>query len=301
MNSINLSINPTYLCNFRCNFCYLTEEQLSDSNKLNLNKLENTLHQISKSRKIQMVDIYGGEISLLNEDYLNSLDSTIRKYTNDINVITNLYKINKYFLREDIQLSVSFDFEAREKSNFILNNILKIDKDISILMLASRNLLNINIDRIVSVLNNLSNVKSLEIKPYSSNQNNQHSITYKEFEEFVTGFLYKDMNFEFVNRSNIEDCLSKLSNSFSDDHLYITPNNKLAILEFDNNNNEYFLELDNIDDYDKWCEKEKEKVFSSLCGKCEFIGNCLTEHYRPVHSIEDSCNGFINLLKNGRE
>ena len=30
LNPITLSVNPTYYCNFRCDFCYLTEEQLRD-------------------------------------------------------------------------------------------------------------------------------------------------------------------------------------------------------------------------------------------------------------------------------
>ena len=33
---MNLSINPTYYCNFRCDFCYLTPEQLGDRQKIDL-------------------------------------------------------------------------------------------------------------------------------------------------------------------------------------------------------------------------------------------------------------------------
>lgn len=299
MNLINLSINPTYLCNFRCNFCYLTKEQLSDKNKLELTTLDNTMKYISTYRKIQMVDIYGGEIALLSDSYLNELDNIIRKYTNSINVITNLSIVNKYFLRDDIQLSVSYDFEAREKNSHVLNNIVGIDKDISILMLASKRLLEIDVNRIVTTFNSINNIKSVEIKPYSSNQSNQQSITYLEFEEFISKFLSKNMNFEFVNKVKIDNCINKSASSFSDNHLYITPSGKLSVLEFDNDDNEYFLEIESIHDYNIWCEKEKEKVLSSYCGKCEFVGNCLTEHYRKVNSIEKSCNGFINLL-NGR-
>ncbi len=31
---ITVSVNPSYFCNFRCDFCYLTEEQLSDQKKI---------------------------------------------------------------------------------------------------------------------------------------------------------------------------------------------------------------------------------------------------------------------------
>jgi len=43
---ITVSVNPSYLCNFRCDFCYLTEEQLSDQKKIELEKLDDLLSQI---------------------------------------------------------------------------------------------------------------------------------------------------------------------------------------------------------------------------------------------------------------
>ena len=56
---MNVSINPSYFCNFRCDFCYLTEEQLSDQKKIELEKLDDLLSQIPN---IEHVDLYGGEI-----------------------------------------------------------------------------------------------------------------------------------------------------------------------------------------------------------------------------------------------
>ncbi len=43
---ITVSVNPSYFCNFRCDFCYLTEEQLSDQKKIELEKLDDLLSQI---------------------------------------------------------------------------------------------------------------------------------------------------------------------------------------------------------------------------------------------------------------
>ena len=34
MKPITVSINPSYFCNFRCDFCYLTSEQLGDQKDL---------------------------------------------------------------------------------------------------------------------------------------------------------------------------------------------------------------------------------------------------------------------------
>jgi sulfatase maturation enzyme AslB (radical SAM superfamily) len=302
MSKISLSINPTYLCNFRCNFCYLTEEQLSSKNKLDLKKLENLLIELKdNSFEIDHVDLYGGEISLLNEEYLNSLDTLLEKYDNPtINVVTNLSKINNYFLKEHVDLSVSFDFDVREKSDLVIQNILKIKKNISILMLASKDLIKKNVDDMINFFNHIENIKSVEIKPYSSNQANNLNVLDIEFENFVKKWITSKINknFNFKNYGNIAQSINKTNNSFSDDHIYITPNGKLAVLEFDTNNHEFFLELDSVSDYLNWTNKEKLKVKNNnFCKNCEFLGNCLTEHYREVLSLENSCNGYINLLK----
>ena len=64
---MNLSINPTYYCNFACDFCYLTTEQLNDRHKITPLWLENSLQQITD--KVGHVDLYGGEIGLQSPEY----------------------------------------------------------------------------------------------------------------------------------------------------------------------------------------------------------------------------------------
>ena len=53
MNNITVSINPSYFCNFRCNFCYLTSEQLGEQKKIPLPMLDKRLEKISKIRNIE--------------------------------------------------------------------------------------------------------------------------------------------------------------------------------------------------------------------------------------------------------
>lgn len=301
METINLSLNPTYLCNFRCEFCYLTEEQLSEKNKISLDVLTQRLEEIELAcYELDHVDLYGGEIALLGDKYLYELDKCLNKFaTPSVNVVTNLSKIVDYFKEDYIDLSVSFDFTAREKSDRVLSNIISLKKDIAILMLASPALLKIDIDMMINTFNGIGNIKSVEIKPYSSNQANQLHVTNKDYEEFIFEWLKKTKSskFEFINRKQIERAKQKQNNAFSDDHIYITPSGKFAVLEFDKNGDEFFLELESMEEYRKWCTFEKERVKSNLiCGQCQFLGHCLTEHYRFVGSLDQSCNGFINLI-----
>ena len=98
----------------------------------------------------------------------------------------------------------------------------------------------------------------------------------------------------------MEKALSGVRNAWSDDHLYITPEGNWAVLDFDSESREYFLEMASWQDYMRWCEREKKRVKSDpLCGECRYLGHCLSEHLRGGISArleEDSCDGFKGLL-----
>lgn len=296
---MKVSLNPTYFCNFRCSFCYLTQTQLSDSKSIPMNLLRDRLSELDKYKTIEAVDLYGGEVGLLSEQKWYELKDVIREfYTGPINVITNLSRIHKGFLDDDIELSVSYDFDARQAHQNVRTNMMLLEKEFSILILASKALLTKNVGLMISELNLLNNLKSVEIKPYSSNQANSDEVSFKDFEEFVKKWIeHHKKKFEFINEFLVEDALLGLSNSFSDDHIYVTPNGKFGVLEFDDNDNEFFLELDDIFQYDEWTRREKGRVASNgYCGTCEYFGKCLSEHLREVRDMTNSCNGFKGLL-----
>jgi MoaA/NifB/PqqE/SkfB family radical SAM enzyme len=299
-NNITLSINPWYYCNFRCNFCYLTEAQLSNKQLLGLDRLEQLLEEVSRHRTIECVDLYGGEIGLLPIDYQIELYSLLVKHNIDsINIITNLSVIPKIARLPNVNLSVSYDFECREQHTKVFDNMMMLDKPFNILILASPQLMKSNVDEQIVHLNKLSYLSSVEIKPYSSNQANQLTTTYLQFEDYVKQWIVSttEKRFEFVNEFHIQDVISKDANSFSNDHVYITPEGRFAVLEFDLNDNEYFKTLDNFSEYLQWAMDEPVKNISDICKRCEYYGGCLTEHYRYVTSTEAGCNGFYNLIK----
>jgi MoaA/NifB/PqqE/SkfB family radical SAM enzyme len=303
---LSVSLNPTYLCNFRCDFCYLTLEQLADKKKINLDRFALMCNEINNAGYcIDHVDIYGGEVALLSEEYLEGLDEIIDNHSNaTINVITNLSKIHPYFLKEHVDLSVSFDFQAREKHEQVLLNIAKTPKKVAILMLASPELIRLDVDDMIKTFNALSNIVSVEIKPYSSNQANTLDFTYKDFEQFVKKWLTSPVpkNFTFVNSDRIKNSLTGNYSAYSDSHVYITPNGKFGVLEFDLSGNEFFMEMNSFNEYLEWANVEKLKVNSNpICNNCNYLGRCLTEHYKEVKSLENSCNGFRYLLDWSKE
>ena len=221
----------------------------------------------------------------------------------DININTNLSLVTDFCSDDSFELSVSFDFGAREKEDIVWQNLLLLPRRFNILTLASRKLLDtVTPDDYVNQMNLLTNLKSAEIKPYSTNQANADSVSFKEFETFVWAVIqHPDRKFYFENRTLVQEAAQGIRNTFSDDHLYITPQGRYAVLEFDSEDKEFFLELDSLEAYEDWCTLEKNRVAAnSYCSSCEYNGTCLSEHLRTVTSLENSCNGFKGLIDNWR-
>ena len=298
-----VSVNPTYYCNFRCNFCYLTPAQLGDRLTTNVTTIMDRMNEISNYTKITHIDLYGGEVAILPSDYLTLLITLLKNYHTPINIITNYSAPVPQFLDDDITLTVSYDFDCREKHELVFNNMLKSSRPLAVLILASREILNKNVDDMIRELNLCTSIRSVEIKPYSPSQANEHKILYKEHEEFIIKWITSpvEKNFEFVNEKLIEASLTRkgpyYKSSFSDSHVYLTPKGKFGTLEFDNNDNEYFLEFTTFENYLTWTEVEKDRVVKNpYCSKCDYLGSCLSEHLRDVKSLTYSCNGFKHLL-----
>jgi hypothetical protein len=249
---------------------------------------------------IEHVDLYGGEVSLLPDHYLEELKLCLETCgVSHVNVNTNLSAINDVLLDPFFHISVSYDFTAREQHEKVWRNMALLPREFSVLMLASDKLLEQDVDYMIEQFNLLPNLTSVEIKPYSENQANNLNIRYDQFEEFVKRWITSpvEKKFDFINEYLLEDVISKQRNSFSDDHVYVTPNGKFAVLDFDLNDKEYFQEYDTFEEYIKWCSKEKERVAKNeFCSKCEYYGHCLSEHLREVKSLEHSCNGFKGLI-----
>jgi sulfatase maturation enzyme AslB (radical SAM superfamily) len=291
---MNISLAPSFHCNFRCSWCYLSVDQLRDKTLLDLGVLKNKLDQAGA---IDQIDIYGGEAATLPVNYVTDLLVLLKNYTSNINVISNFSLVPEWFHRDDITLSASYDWVFRQQHEKVLNNIIGFSKSVPILMLATEDLCKVDPKEIADILNTIRTVKSLEIKPYSTNQFNQHGMNWTVFEDWIKKWLSLELNFELVNHSLIDNSIKKVYNAYSDNHLYIGPDGEFSVLDFDLNNREYFRKIANLPEYHKWVEKEKQMIErNKFCKECEWRGHCLTEHYRNVESLEYSCNGFKNLL-----
>ena len=234
-----ISVNPTYYCNFRCDFCYLTPTQLGDRLTTKVSIIKDRMDEISNYTKITHIDLYGGEIAILPSNYLTLLLTVLKNYHAPINIITNYSASVPQFLDDEVTLTVSYDFNCREKHELVFNNMLQSSRSLAVLILASREILSKNVDDMIRELNLCTAIKSVEIKPYSPSQANEHKILYKDHEEFIIKWLTSSIekNFEFVNEKLIKASLTRkgpyYKRSFSDSHVYLTPKGKFGTLEFD--------------------------------------------------------------------
>jgi MoaA/NifB/PqqE/SkfB family radical SAM enzyme len=295
---MHVSLNPTYYCNFRCPFCYLGDK-LSDKTTISIDKVYERLTEItSHGQQIDSIDLYGGEILMLPTSYQEEIIQACRAFTNNIRVTTNLSGDYGVLLDYPVQVCVSYDHKARQDWKQVLQNIINFPKDLSVLMLASQKFINQDPNAVLSALN--IRALDIEIKPYSTNQYNQQTVSHKDFEQCVKDYIQaipKYNNLYLVNEDLIEHSLSGENNSFSDDHIYITPSGNFAVLDFDENDNEKFTELESFEDYKKWTVEEKYKMSAnSYCMSCDYFGSCLSEHLREVKSLENSCSGYKGLL-----
>lgn len=301
--SFVVSINLSHFCNLRCPWCYLSKEHLSNKNLLPIDKIKECLEDISREYCISQIDLYGGEVGLLNISYLLQLDRLLQNYTNKINVITNLTKINPYFLLPHVSLSVSYDFQYRQLFKKVFSNIKSLNKNISILTLGIPQILKEDPLILINKLNELPNVVSWEIKKYSPTVGKDIHASNIEYESFINSLLeLKDkMKFEFINEHLIYNSKSLQYSSLSNNHLYINPDGKICVLDFDTYNNEYFKELKSLKEYDTWCINEKLKVDNNrYCNNCKYKYHCLTEHIRVPNKDPNvySCDGNFKLLEN---
>ena len=269
---------------------------------MDLGRLEELLVEITADLgAIDHIDLYGGEISTLPVDYqLGLLDTIRRHFSGTINLNTNYIRISPIVNDPNVITSVSFDGPARERWETTLTNIAISPVPVAILILCTPKVIEFGVEAMIEMLGCFSNILSVEIKPYSSNQSNNLGVTDVEFEQYTRTWIENShrVDFPIENTRRLDRSLSGEYEAYSTKHAYITPSGKIGVLEFDLNDREFFLELESTAAFKKWTAVERNRVVNnSYCGQCKYLGRCLTEHYRHVDNVDQSCNGFYHLLE----
>lgn len=300
--SIDLSINPSYLCNLRCSFCYLGEKNLRDKEKISLGLLKSRLDEICISRKLGHVDVYGGEITVLPEAYVEAIIALIKTYRPDsISLVTNLTRLPKYLQDPEIGINVSYDFSARNKNIEVLRNMMWLNRSFSIITLVSPVFVSkeLDPDRVIRTLKALSYLHSFELKPYSQSKTSQGTVSSDVYEKLVLTYLLKikDSSFIFKNKYLLDEILQSNNSYPIEDHLFINPQGKFCIL-VQEAGKEFFQPYESFNRFlEEKNKRTDEALKNSFCKSCKYFGKCLTEH--PV--LNDVCSGYRGLIDQYRQ
>lgn len=291
---LSLSINPLYKCNMNCPFCYLGSLK-DNENKLDLTYLMNTLNNISFRYNIENIDIYGGEVSLLSEFYFDMLVKLCKTFSKNVNITTNFIDFNKPIINNFDNIGVSLDFNNfRVDQHKVYDNIkaaIQSGKVINVLSLDIS--CQQNEEEIIDTLNKLK-IQSWRIIPYSKSKETKMEFKgYQFFEDTVKKFLklQDKMKFSFINKLELDGIINE--DYYNTSHFYVTPNNKVALLQFENNE-EYFHEFDSLDElYDEL--KNEQLRRDNYCKNCSVKNKCLAEHFNYEYKGV-SCSGLKNLI-----
>lgn len=293
-----ISIFPTYKCNHNCEFCYLHDKHYPEV--LDLNILEKRLEEITQRYEIEKFNTYGGEITLLDEDYLIRLNSILNRYNVKNYVSSNLYNIEKLNLFTNAYISSSIN-EERADYKYVIET-LKNNKHkfecLCVLSMITPSILNKDAYTVLKSYNGLGIDWISFIKYYPSiNTGDVYHIQQNEYEDCLIRILdtylnnQSDFDFKLSLVPSLENCIKRTYPIATNDQIIrIDPNGNYCSAYYDENNLEYFKTYANINDYIKDAQEEAYR-YMRKCGTCKYYGTCWTEHI-----TNEKCDGCKKLL-----
>lgn len=279
-----LSVNPTYKCNLNCDFCYL--KGLHNSPLMDLDKLNEQLKYVYDKYPIRYIELYGGEITILDEHYLNRLLEICEKYTENVEIVTNFVEPNNWlyniYKTKDYRLGTSWDYTFRDNGDLILSNIDKFYETTGkkpCVILCSPKLYDYK-EEVLKYLDRES-IDAFHITPCMKTIHNNIEYDWKGFEESVKYFIEHPIRPRFENETKI----SKPREIYR--HIFINPLNEFVDVTYDKDGVESFRKVD-IDNL--------EIQVPSKCLVCKNFNHCQNEHMDYYLEDDYDCIGFYKLI-----
>ena len=253
------------------------------------------MEEITKEYNISRIQILGGEVSLLDKEYIDKLYNIIKKYTCAVTTnLSNNWLIN-YCLQNNIEIGVSLN-EERPYYNETLNKLKKL-KNIKLITLSSvvlPSLINKEPREVLKFYESLGfTIYFLQYHPSLTN-NIIYDLTLNDYNIFMENII-KEYNSNIYNiKIGNEIAFHDTSHSASfEDCLFINPNGKLSEGLANEQGFEYFKEFNDIKEYSIF--KSEYKLYRlEKCKQCDFFNICLGKHI--LSSNHDKCSKLFNLF-----
>lgn len=298
MKNLTLSIMPSYKCNFKCQYCYLGN-LIQNDNLLNLENLESSLLELKQLYNIKNVSLYGGELSLLDNVYLQHLVDLIKIKLpkSSISLTSNFSNENilTFCLLNNIKLNVSLN-EERYQYSKTLQQIKKYTGtklfDLTVVVLPS--IINKHTNELYKFYNDLG-FDVFFIQHHNSIHQKSYSISLDQFSKFLYDFIcyhsmQSDAKFKIENLNVLNDTEF---NPNTESYLFINPNGKYCTTVF-KDNIEHYVTFDNLQQWQTFCEKSYQ-MYENSCSTCKFFNRCKAEHLETLNN-DNECSGLKHLL-----
>lgn len=298
MNRISLSIIPTYWCKTNCKYCYLGSLR-QNKTVLSLQCLNEKLSQLKEGGYlIDSVSVYGGEISLLDHDYLRELVSITRRYVSENNAIgfcTSGYERSIFKLAKQLDVDITIPLN-QERPDYKKN--LQIAKQyqcvLGVVVLPS--IINTPIGQLIDFYESLGrDVYFYQFYPSSINSC-PYLFDIKQYTDFIIRFIseYKKASRSFQIINLAEWCDSNY-NPEASGFIYINPYGRWMTTNY-SGCLESFVEFNTLDDWKQYCKKEHFLRLTKCCG-CIYYDQCKAEHL--VIMGNEYCSGLKKILIDG--
>ena len=298
MKKISLSIIPTYWCKTNCKYCYLGDLR-KDQTTLDLQCLDNKLHQlVENDYVIDSISVYGGEISLLDEQYLIQIVKIIRSHVSNqvtIGFCTSGYNRSIFELAEYLKVRVTIPLN-QERPDYKKNLQLIKQHNCSLGVVVLPSTINTPVDQLVEFYDSLGrDVFFYQFYPSSINRS-PYSFDIKQYTDFVISFIneYKKKPRSF-GLINLSEWMDKCYNPEASGFIYISPNGKWMTTGY-SDCLESFVEFDTLDQWKQYCKKERLQRLIK-CNACPYYDKCKAEHL--VVMGEEYCSGMRKLITSG--
>lgn len=298
MKKISLSIIPTYWCKTNCKYCYLGDLR-KDQTTLDLQCLDNKLHQlVENDYVIDSISVYGGEISLLDEQYLIQIVKIIRSHVSNqitIGFCTSGYNRSIFELVEYLKVRVTIPLN-QERPDYKKNLQLIKQHNCSLGVVVLPSIINTPVDQLVEFYDSLGrDVFFYQFYPSSINRS-PYSFDIKQYTDFVISFIneYKKKPRSF-GLINLSEWMDKCYNPEASGFIYISPNGKWMTTGY-SDCLESFVEFDTLDQWKQYCKKERLQRLIK-CNACPYYDKCKAEHL--VVMGEEYCSGLKKLITSG--
>lgn len=296
MSTISLSIIPCYYCKTDCKYCYLGHLR-KDRTILSIDQLDEKLSILDHYQyTIDSVSVYGGEISLLDDQYLTEMVENIRTHIGEsipIGFCTSGYDRRIFSLAKQLGVGVTIPVN-QERPDYKKNVQLAQKYDCSIGVVVLPSIINTPADQLVEFYDQLKrDVYFYQYYP-SVYVQSPYTFSCQQYTEFLIAFINeynkKERSFELIN---LNELYNDNYNPESSGFIYIMPNGKWATTKY-TNCVESFVYFDTINQWKAHCINEHFQRLEK-CGQCTMFHRCKAEHLAVMN--EEYCSGLKKLIK----